>query len=1001
MPKSTKRLAILNEQEIQELFHRPVFSAEDQEHYFSLAPDEQLLFESLRHTRSRLLFLLQLGYFKASRRFFVFSWASVQTDLIYLCQRYFPKETAPTELPDKKTRIAQQKMILHCQNYRAFGPQDRSWLLQQANQLIRIHAEPRFLLTELLNLLENRRTTIPGYSTFQKIIAEAIQQEQQRLMQLIAQLPDAIKTELAELLQREEGHLSRLTALKKRAKDFSLKETRQEIQKHTEIHSLYQFAYGFLPTLDLSNENIHHYASLAEYYPVNRLLAMPKSQSQLYLLCFIQHCFEQISDNLITCFIFLVNSATQEAIQTGKERLAEYHQANQQQLTKTRKLIQFFIDPDIDDEQPFKVIKQQVFAVVDEDRIQKMLDYLSGKKLSRQYYEWEYIHQQARKTTLNIRPLLMALDFGSTAKDDPILVAANQLKMIYQTGKSSLPPEFTEQINHFLPKKLQPYVQQSSQYAFFIFQKLRESLDAGDIHFKGSTRFKSFEEDLVSIEELQDKQSVLDAMGYPLLSVPMKQRLSEPKQRLEQRYREVNANIRQGKNPHLKITRKDNEITWRLPYKKQEDQVNNPFYEQLPQADIINILQYVDQQVVFLKHFRHIQPRYAKSPPDHSHILACLVAHGERVGLHSMADMSDIKDHLLRTTAANYIRPETLRKANDGISNAIAQLPLFQHYDLELGSLHASADGQKFEAQHNTFKARYSRKYFGLNKGLVNYTLVANHVPINARLIGANEHESHYAFDIVFNNTSDIHPDIISTDMAGTNQVNFALLETFGRTWAPRYTQVNRKASRLVGFKPSGSYPEEDIIKPSAQVSETLILAEAENLHRIFASMALKTTTQANLVRKLSSYARKNRTKKALWELDNIYMSLYLLDYIDNIEFRRDVQRALNRGEAYHQLQRAITHPNGGRFRGTTDHDMAIESECSRLLANAIIYYNMDMLSQLWQYLKSEGRFKEAEQVKRLSPVAWRHINLFGRYEFYGNHPVPDVGEIIRNIRLV
>jgi len=29
-------------------------------------------------------------------------------------------------------------------------------------------------------------------------------------------------------------------------------------------------------------------------------------------------------------------------------------------------------------------------------------------------------------------------------------------------------------------------------------------------------------------------------------------------------------------------------------------------------------------------------------------------------------------------------------------------------------------------------------------KGIVAYTLVANHIPINATVIGANEHESHY-----------------------------------------------------------------------------------------------------------------------------------------------------------------------------------------------------------------------------------------------------------------
>lgn len=115
---------------------------------------------------------------------------------------------------------------------------------------------------------------------------------------------------------------------------------------------------------------------------------------------------------------------------------------------------------------------------------------------------------------------------------------------------------------------------------------------------------------------------------------------------------------------------------------------------------------------------------------------------------------------------------------------------------------------------------------------------------------------------------------------------------------------------------------------------------------------------------------------------------------------RRNVQRTLNRGEAYHQLKRAITHPNGGKFRGTTDYDIAIENECSRILTNAIIFYNMSMLSRLWKYLKSEGRDKEANRVKHLSPVAWRHINLFGRYEFSGSQQIPNIDDIIKNTQL-
>ncbi len=236
--------------------------------------------------------------------------------------------------------------------------------------------------------------------------------------------------------------------------------------------------------------------------------------------------------------------------------------------------------------------------------------------------------------------------------------------------------------------------------------------------------------------------------------------------------------------------------------------------------------------------------------------------------------------------------------------------------------------------------------------------------------------------------------------MAGTNQVNFVLLETFGRTWAPRYTHIDRKATKLVGFNPPNHYPSDYLIRPSRQINEALILNESENLHRIFASMALKSTTQSTIVRKLSSYARRNRTKKALWELDNIYMSLYVLEYIDDLTLRRNVQRALNRGESYHQLQKAITHPNGGKFRGSTEYEIALESDCSRLIANVIIFYNALMLSKLLAKLESEGKGKEAALVKRLSPVAWRHTNLFGRYEFFGESAMPDLDEMVANISL-
>jgi len=123
------------------------------------------------------------------------------------------------------------------------------------------------------------------------------------------------------------------------------------------------------------------------------------------------------------------------------------------------------------------------------------------------------------------------------------------------------------------------------------------------------------------------------------------------------------------------------------------------------------------------------------------------MAYATNIGLGRMADICNLTYQELSTTAGNYIRLETLKEANDRLANATARLPIFRHFDID-ETVHSSSDGQKFEAAIPTINARHSSKYFGLNKGVVSYTLLANHVPLNARIIGANEHESHFVFDI-------------------------------------------------------------------------------------------------------------------------------------------------------------------------------------------------------------------------------------------------------------
>ena len=480
---------------------------------------------------------------------------------------------------------------------------------------------------------------------------------------------------------------------------------------------------------------------------------------------------------------------------------------------------------------------------------------------------------------------------------------------------------------------------------------------------------------------------MLREIGAPILLAPIEETLAALRIELEAKFERVNQRIENGDNKHIKVTGTGDKRRWSLIYPTDEEPINSPFYGQLPGIGIADLLWFVAEKTDFLSAFTHVLERYVKQDADPRLILACIVAMGTNMGLWKMAEVSGLSYSSLLTTARNFLRAETLHAGNDWISNATTTLSMFDQYDID-DLKHSSSDGQRIETQIHTINARHSSKYFGLKKGVSAYTLVANHVPCNARIIGTHEHESHFVFDILHNNTTDIQPERHSTDTHGTNQVNFFILFVFGYQFAPRYRDLHKRMTSLVGFHHPSHYADY-LIKPARKTLDALIVKEWPNIQRILASLAQKDVTQATIVRKLSSYARQNQTKKALWELDHIRQTIHILDFIDDLELRQSVQKALNRGEAYHRMRRAISYVNAGKFRVKTEAEQQIWNECSRLIANAIIYYNTLLLSRVYEHKLAANDQDAIEILKGISPVAWRNVNLIGNFDFTtGTSPV-------------
>ena len=108
--------------------------------------------------------------------------------------------------------------------------------------------------------------------------------------------------------------------------------------------------------------------------------------------------------------------------------------------------------------------------------------------------------------------------------------------------------------------------------------------------------------------------------------------------------------------------------------------------------------------------------------------------------------------------------------------------------------------------------------------------------------------------------------------------------------------------------------------------------------------------------------------------------------------------QALNRGENYHQLRRAVSYANSGKLRFKTEYEQQIWNECGRLLTNCTIYYNAAILSEMFSYMERTGDTHDAAWIKQISPLAWQHINFHGRYQFIESQEIININAIIAEL---
>ncbi len=998
MSNNVRRIKVLNNSEIEGLYSLPVFDHSDREDFFSMDKQVKKFVFSLRKFESRVYFILLLGYFRAKPLIYNFSASDINDDLKFVLNKYFNNKKLDSFNLSDKFKIRLMNRLLEHVGFDRYKPgKHKKDLESRLKHTVKISADPRYLFDDCIAFFSQNRIVLPGYTTILDLISQITKREQIRINKIVrSELKSKTKNTVLQMLKSKDRYTD-LTQLKKPSSDFSVSEINREIKAHKKISPIFSQLKAVIKKLNLSPVNLEYYASMVRLKSLYHLKRQSDAQTLLYLISYLFFRYQESNDNLSSAFEYLARKLHESSKKYARKKILDDIKVIRKELKAAGDILGMFIDGEIKDEITFGQVRKKAYKVLSKKKIKLLSQHLNETDFDNHHYEWEYIDENITKVTKTLRSIFLTLDLEYEHVSLPL---AEQFKITkYELlDNQKIESVNLDIVNKYELKFIEDKENQSERFEYFLYRRAYQLFSRKTITVKDSINNKSLKSDLINSDQWsQNKEEIIKNTNQPKISEPINKTLAVKINSLQSKLNMVCNSIAIGNNKYLEfIPGKEGQLKWSIPYKRWQESIDNPIYKQMPHLGIVELISFVNSKTDFMEGFQHATLTKEKDGALIKDIIACVLGNATNFGLNKMANISDRSIGRLRSVADAYLRTPTLKDANDLISNAIAKLPIFKYYSPNDVDLFSSIDGQKFECRINTLKARFSSKDFFKGKGLSSISLVSNHVAVNAMVIGSNEYEGHYAFDLLYNNTSEIKPNILSTDTHGTNNVNFAILDFYGYQFAPRYAKVKKVFFDL--FEVTEDEDNLPSIELKKEINTKLIESEWDAIQHILCSLSEKTASQSTIVRKLS--IGKSRTLLALHEYDRLIKANYILDFVDSEELRHYVQQALNRGEAYHQLRRAIASVNGNKFRGGNDYQVSLWNDCARLVANCIIYYNASLLSTFLKMSQEQGMEDMADYIAQLSPVAWQHINLNGEYSFLDDLPNIDFEKMLSGIDL-
>jgi|GEM_PF-2060122 len=339
---------VLDDTQRREFDKPPKFFYPQRRIMFSLPQWAETEVSFITSPTNRIGFILQMGYFKASGRFFKLETFSKED--FWFALRVFKISgidyNSFKENYHKVDMFRHRRILLDNFGISQFDAIQKEKLYQEAVRLLKKQSNTRAVFYSLTWFLRSNQIEIPAYFTIANVLTQAIRKRDIQLMEIIRQ---NLSPQLQEIFEKmlsinEESNEKRylLTQLRKSHEQMKPNAIRANMKEYKSLKEYYRQVKPLLPLLDISDEMIHYYAQFvlrSQVFQVTR-----RENKYLMIVCFIVYQYRFLGDLLIDTFLRATQQFENAAKRASKEAIYQNHLDNQSTLEELFELNEQMIE---------------------------------------------------------------------------------------------------------------------------------------------------------------------------------------------------------------------------------------------------------------------------------------------------------------------------------------------------------------------------------------------------------------------------------------------------------------------------------------------------------------------------------------------------------------------------------------------------------------------------------------------------------------------------------